>query len=84
METIALTRQQSRRIAELPENYRVVGVDQSAPFVREPDGGLLRIQRDGRLTPATRAARRTFADERMPPPPARGVQARTSYTHAMD
>ena len=34
MDTLTLTDQQALRIAELPEDYRVVGVDRSAPFVR--------------------------------------------------
>ncbi len=36
MVTLTLTDQQGLRIAELPENYRVIGVDHSAPFVRKP------------------------------------------------
>jgi hypothetical protein len=43
-------------------DYRVVGVDGSAPFVRKPTGQLLRIQRDGRLTKATIAAKRRLAE----------------------
>lgn len=38
IDTMRLTDQQSLRIADLPENYRVVGVDRSAPFVRKPKG----------------------------------------------
>jgi hypothetical protein len=56
METIKLTDQQSLRIAELPEDYRVIGVDRSAPFVRKPTGQIMRIQQNGSLTAVTIAA----------------------------
>ena len=84
METVKLTDQQSLRIADLPENYRVVGVDRSAPFVRKPTGQLMRIQPDGRLTAATIAARHRLTDRRV----ARGrrlggVRATTPYTSVM-
>jgi len=36
MATIEFSQQQSARIAKLPEDYRVVGVDHSAPLVRKP------------------------------------------------
>ena len=62
METVRLTEQQSLRIATLPENYRVVGVDRSAPFVCNFTGQLMRIQQDGRLTSAPVAATRRVAD----------------------
>jgi hypothetical protein len=58
METVELSQQQSARIAELPEDYRVVGVDHRAPLVRKPTGQILRIQQNGRLAAATIAARR--------------------------
>jgi hypothetical protein len=64
MQTLKLTDQQSLRIAELPESYRVIGVDRSAPFVRKPTGQLLRIQQDGRLTAATADAKRRLAGRR--------------------
>jgi hypothetical protein len=64
METMRLTDQQSLRIAELPEDYRVVGVDRRAPLVRTPTGQVLRIQQNGRLTAATIAAKRRLADRR--------------------
>ena len=64
METIRLTDQQSRRIAELPEDYLVVGVDRSAPFVRKPAGQLMRIQQNGRLTAATVASKRRLGRRR--------------------
>ena len=62
METVRLTDEQSLRIADLPESYRVVGVDRSAPFVRKPTGQLMRIQQNGLLTSATVAATRRVAD----------------------
>ena len=58
-----LTNQQSARIAELSAEYRVVGVDESAPLVRKPAGQLLRIQPNGRLVAATIAARRRLAQD---------------------
>jgi hypothetical protein len=59
METIELSRQQSARVAELPEDYRVVGVERRAPLVRKPTGQIIRIQPNGRLTrPRSRAMRR--------------------------
>jgi hypothetical protein len=61
METVELSQQQSARMAELPEDYRVVGVDHNAPLVRKPTGQILRIQQNGRLTAATIAARRRLA-----------------------
>lgn len=61
METVELSQQQRARIAELPEDYRVVGVDHSAPLVRKPTGQIIRIQQNGRLTAATSAARRRVA-----------------------
>ena len=86
METVRLTDQQSLRIADLPEEYRVVGVDRSAPFVRKPTGQLMRIQQDGRLTVATvaakgrLAARRADQEERLDS----GVRASNPYTSVMD
>ena len=67
MEPMRLTDQQSFRIAELPESYRVIGVDGVAPFVRKPTGQVLRIQQNGRLVAATTEAKRRLAvraDER--------------------
>jgi hypothetical protein len=64
MVTLKLTDQQSARIAELPAEYRVVGVDYSAPLVLKPAGQLLRIQPNGRLVNATIAARRRLEDRR--------------------
>jgi hypothetical protein len=61
METAELSRQQRLRIAELPEDYRVIGIDRSAPLVRKPTGQILRIQQNGRLTAATTADKRRLA-----------------------
>ena len=76
METLRLTHQQSVRIADLPENYRVVGVDRSAPFVRKPRGQLAAtVAAKGRL-----AARRADQEERLDS----GVRASNPYTSVMD
>ncbi len=61
MATVELSKQQSARMAELPEDYRVVGVDHSAPLVRKPTGQVVRIQQNGRLTAVTVATRRRLA-----------------------
>jgi hypothetical protein len=79
MQTMKLTDQQSLRIAELPENYRVVGIDGGAPLVRKPTGQVLRIQQNGRLIAATIAAKRRLA-ERHADGPAGGVAATAPYT----
>jgi hypothetical protein len=42
---LKLADQQSLRIAELLVDYRVIGVDRSAPFVRKPTGQIMRIGR---------------------------------------
>jgi hypothetical protein len=62
IETMKLTDQQSLRIAELPEDYKVIGVDGSGPMVRKPSGQVMRIQQNGRLIVATIAAKRRLAD----------------------
>jgi hypothetical protein len=64
VQTMTLTDQQSLRIAELPEDYRVVGVEGSTPLVRKPTGQVLRIQQNGRLIAATIAAKRRLAERR--------------------
>jgi len=85
VETVRLTDQQSLRIADLPESYRVVGVDRSAPFVRKPTGQLMRIQQDGRLTVATVDAKRRLSDRRdAHERRLAGVRASTPYTSVMD
>ena len=83
--TTKLTDQQSLRIAKLPEDYRVIGVDRSTPFVRKPTGQVLRIQKNGNLIAAPIAAKRRLtghhADESEH---LGGVMATTPYTSVMD
>ena len=50
---MTLTDQQRLRLEELPDDYRVVGVDRRAPLVRKPNGQVVRIQQNGRLIAAT-------------------------------
>ena len=64
MEHVELSRQQSLRMGELPEDYRVVGIDGREPLVRKPTGQVLRVQPNGRLTAATMVARRRLAERR--------------------
>jgi hypothetical protein len=64
METVELSTQQRPRIVELPEDYRVVGVDGRAPLVRKPTGQVLRIHHNGRLTAATIGAKSGLAVRR--------------------
>ena len=82
MDTLTLSDRQSVRIAELPEGYRVIGVDQSAPFVREPSGQVMRIQLNGNLTAATTAAKDRLAANGTDQAShvAGGVHASTPYT----
>ena len=61
METVELSQRQSARMAELPEDYRVVGVERRTPLVRKASGQIIRIQQNGRMTAATAAARRRVA-----------------------
>jgi hypothetical protein len=61
MEIVELSQQQSARMAELPEDYRVVGAEHRTPLVRKPTGQIIRIQPNGRLIAATVAARRRLA-----------------------
>jgi hypothetical protein len=86
METLTLTDQQALRIAELPEDYRVVGVDRSAPFVRKPTGQILRIQQNGKLTAATSEAKHRLAANRageaQPLPEAPAIA--TAYTSVLE
>jgi hypothetical protein len=86
VETIKLTDQQSLRIADLPTDYRVVGVDSSAALVCKPTGEIMRIQQNGRLTAATVAAKRSLADRRVNHQARRhsGVKATNPYTSVMD
>jgi hypothetical protein len=64
MQTVTLTKQQRLRIAELPADYRMIGVDHSAPFVRNPTGQIMCIQENGTLTSATVAAMCRLTDRR--------------------
>jgi hypothetical protein len=64
MQTMTLTEQQRLRMAELPADYRMIGVDRSAPFVRKPTGQIMRIHQNGTLTSATVAAKHRLADRR--------------------
>jgi hypothetical protein len=61
MEIVELSQQQSARMAELPGDYRVVGIERRTPLVRKPTGQIIRIQQNGRVTAATMAARRQLA-----------------------
>ncbi len=64
MQTMTLTEQQHLRIAELPADYRMIGLDRRAPFVLKPAGQIMRIQQNGTLTSATVAAKHRLADRR--------------------
>jgi hypothetical protein len=55
MKTVELSRRQIAQLAELSQDYRVVGVERKAPLVRRPAGQIIRIQEDGRLIAATSA-----------------------------
>jgi hypothetical protein len=57
MASVMLTDKQRLRIAELPNDYRMIGVDRSAPLVRKPTGQIMRVQQNGRLTAATSTPR---------------------------
>ncbi|MGO9488798.1 MAG: hypothetical protein ACLQBB_07200 [Solirubrobacteraceae bacterium] len=86
MQTMRLTKRQTLRIADLPRDYRVVGADESAPFVRSPDGQILRVQLDGRLTTASPAARDQLSEDGatvLEHHPA-GIAATSPYTSVMD
>ena len=86
METLTLTDQQGVRIAELPEDYRVIGIDCSAPFVRKPTGQILRIQQNGDLIAATIAARRRLVGGRADEAGGSrsGPSLATPYTNVLD
>jgi hypothetical protein len=64
MEPMTLTDQQRSRIAELPDDYRMIGVDRSAPLVVKPTGQIMRVQQNGRLIAATSTAKRRLAAHR--------------------
>ena len=57
MASVTLTDQQRLRIKELPDDYRMIGVDRSAPLVRKPTGQIMRVQQNGRLRAATSTPR---------------------------
>ena len=61
METVELSRPQSARMDELPEDCRVVGVERRTPLVRKPGGQITRIQQNGPMTATTAARRRRAA-----------------------
>jgi len=85
VESIELTDQQSLRIAHLPGDYRVVGIDRHGPYVRKPSGQIMRIRRDGRLDDASREANRRLADRGGDGAYRYGkVSATTPYTSVMD
>jgi hypothetical protein len=58
---LKLIDQQRLHIAELPEDFRVVGHDSAAPLVRKPNGQIVRVQPNCRLVAATVAAKRRLA-----------------------
>jgi hypothetical protein len=59
---------------ESPEDYRAVGVDDSAPLARKPTGQIVRIEQNGRLAAAI-AARPDW------PPPRPSVTREESPWH---
>lgn len=46
------TPQQLQRMEKLPEDHKVVSARDGSPIVRRPDGQMLRVQPNGRLTRA--------------------------------
>jgi hypothetical protein len=62
MASVTLTDQQRLRIKELPDDYRMIGVDRSAPLVRKPTGQIMRVQQNGRLIRATTSTPRAQRD----------------------
>jgi hypothetical protein len=64
LEAVELSTEQRLGIAELAEDYRVIGVYGSAPLVRKPTGQVLRIQHSGRMTAATIRAKSGLAARR--------------------
>jgi len=84
MPQTTLTDEQRMRLAELPDDYRMIGVDRSAPLVRNPTGQLMRVQQNGRLTAATITAKRRFARraEQSRPLTARGKPQTRPLTQA--
>jgi hypothetical protein len=83
---VQLTEQQSLRIAELPNGYRLVGLDGAIPMVREPTGQLVRIEQNGELTTPSAEAKRKVVSEGSDGEalPSGRVPAVTPYTSVMD
>jgi hypothetical protein len=78
-----LTDRQRLRMADLPEGYRVVGLDLGAFVVRNPNGQILLIQQDGHLTGVT--TRRNLTAHHVKHAGRLGVgTATTHYTSVMD
>ena len=68
METMTLTNQQRLRIADLPADYRMVGLDRSAPYTQPQSVDLtLRLRRLEGTTQAVLATLRRSLIERVPP-----------------
>jgi hypothetical protein len=86
METMRLSEGQSLRIANLPDGYRVVGIDRGAPCVRKPSGQIQCVLRDGRLIAATVSAMRRLETLQPTHPPQRAgaLRAVSPYTSVMD
>jgi len=82
MKAAELSQQQGLRLAQLAEDYRVVGGDGLAPPVREPTGQVPRVQPNGRPTAATMTAKRGPADPGADQPArlAGGLREATPYT----
>ena len=60
---VLLTQRQMSRLDRLPDDHRVVSAQGDEPVVRRPDGQLLRVQRNGRVSPATLVDRvQTYLD----------------------
>lgn len=86
MQTLKLTEQQGLRIAELREDYRVVGIDHDEPMVRKPSGQLLRIQPNGHLVEATIEARHKLEHRgsETTARPQHGPTVATPYTEVLE
>jgi hypothetical protein len=70
-------------ITELPEGFRVVGVDSSGFVIRQPSGRCIVLQQDGQMTGVT--TRRSFAARWAERAPRLGTRtASNPYTIPMD
>jgi hypothetical protein len=77
------SRGEKLRIAELPEGYRVVGIDEGVFIIRNPSGRDIRIEQDGHLTGVT--TRRSLAARHVKHAESLGAEtATTRYTSVMD